>query len=413
MVFSWPAVSGLTCSALERLRMRASGRRNSTSPGSRCSRWGSSSSSGGGGSCGSGSASGSGCGSAGGSGRLGLGRRQRGDGGLEEVGIAQRAVEFSGPRPGADDDLLVLEVGRQQGLRRVGIALGLVARARRGAQRARGLDHLLAGGAQHPGDRRAGEQQQGGAEQEDGQDVGADVGEQARAGVGHDLAEVPAALGDRRAVARPEAQRAHREPQARGGEQAQRARAEGPHPGGQRGAHDEQGARGHERHRRGPRDAPDRPRQAVDDGLSGLASLPPRVEREGEEDADGHQAEADQVEVALLEDRQARRPRHRRAPGAGLLRAGLRGLAGRGHRGRPSVRRARLGSCGAAGRGVGRSTRPRVGADVQTALGPRPRGAREVRHACAAPDCVGCCAGRAGLARRTVLARADRLPVLP
>ena len=187
------------------------------------------------------------------------------------------------------------------------------------------------GRPQHAGDGRAGEQQQGGAEQEDGQDVGADLGEQARGGVGHDLAEVPAALGHRRRVARPQAERAHRQAQAGGGQQAQRARAEGPHARGQRGPQDEQDAGGHERHRRRPRDAADAPREPVDDRLARLAPLPAQVEREGEEDADGHQAEADEVQVALLEDGQARRPGHRRAVRTGL-RSALGGLAGRGHR---------------------------------------------------------------------------------
>ena len=262
-------------------------------------------------------------------GRFVIGHRGRGDGGLEEVGVTQGAVDLARARGGPDDDLFVVEVGRQQRLGVVGVVP--VARARRRAQRARRLDHLLARRAQHAGDGGAGQQQQRGAEQEDSDDVSADLREQARRGVGHDLAEVPAALGHRRRVARPEAEGAHRQTQAGRGQQAQRARAEGPHTRGQGGPQDEQDAGGHERHRRRPRHAADAPGEPVDDRLAGLAPLPAQVEREGEKDADRHQAEADEVQVALLEDRQARRPGHRRAVRTGL-RSALGGLAGRGHR---------------------------------------------------------------------------------
>jgi hypothetical protein len=91
---------------------------------------------------------------------------------------------------------------------------------------------------------------------------------------------------------------------------------------------------GHERDRRRPATRPTAHVRPVDDRLAGLAPVPAQVQREGEEHAGGHEAEADEVEVALLEDGQPRRPGQRRAVRAGLLAA----LRGRGHRLTPSVR---------------------------------------------------------------------------
>ena len=257
VVFSWPAVSGLTCSAVERLRMRASGRWNSTSPGSRCSSGGSSSAS--------------------------CGRR------LGRLGLAARARARSAPAPRPR----AAPAGRRRPRRGRGSAARRRARRVRVAGRMTTSSSSRSGGSSGwvaSGSRSGSRRGRGGgrsvravsttcspvarstpatvapvsssraAQNRKMARMCAPTSENRRVdGVGHDLAEVPAALGHRRAVARPEAQRAHREPQAGRGEQAQRARAEGPHARGQRGAQDEQGAGGHERHRRRPRDAADRP----------------------------------------------------------------------------------------------------------------------------------------------------------
>ena len=162
-VFSWPAVSGLTCSArraLEDARRRAGGTRRRRGRGARAARSSSSGSSalvrgGLGRRLGLGSGSGS-------APRLGLGHaRRRGDGGLEEVRVAQRAVELAGRVVGRMTTSSSSRSGGSSGWVGVGVVrLGSRRGPRRRAQRARRLDHLLAGGAQHARDRRAGQQQQ-------------------------------------------------------------------------------------------------------------------------------------------------------------------------------------------------------------------------------------------------------------
>ena len=71
-------------------------------------------------------------------------------------------------------------------------------------------------------------------------------------------------------------------------------------------------------------DGADQPPQAVDGPAAGLAAVPLEVDQEREEHRGGHQREADQVELALLELRHAG-PGHRRGTAGSWL-----GLAG-GH----------------------------------------------------------------------------------
>ncbi len=83
------------------------------------------------------------------------------------------------------------------------------------------------------------------------------------------------------------------------------------------------------------RDLPDEVGEAVGRGLPGGAAVPAEVDGKGEEDPDRDEAEADQVEVALLEQRHAHRvDRPRAGTRLGLrlaLGAGGCGLAGSGH----------------------------------------------------------------------------------
>ena len=108
----------------------------------------------------------------------------------------------------------------------------------------------------------------------------------------------------------PEAERAGREAERERGEQADRAGPERPHRGQHGPQHEDRAGR----HQRGGDDvvagAEQRP-QAVDGAVAGLAAVPVEVDDEGEEDGGGDEAEPDDVEVALLELRQAARQRAR------------------------------------------------------------------------------------------------------
>ena len=77
---------------------------------------------------------------------------------------------------------------------------------------------------------------------------------------------------------------------------------------GSTGRRTSQRARGEQRDGRDDVDAADQPAQAVDRALAHAPAVPAEPDDEGEEDGDGDQAEADQVEVALLEHGHARRP---------------------------------------------------------------------------------------------------------
>ena len=195
------------------------------------------------------------------------------------------------------------------------------------------------------------------SEQEERDRVGAERAEQRRGRVVEPLPRHAAARldplrvpRDRRA-ARAEAERARGEREREAGEEADRAGLERPHRGQDRAQHEDR-PRGHQRGGHQVVDGADQDAQAVDGGVAGLPAVPAEVDDEGEEDRGGDEAEADDVEVALLEHRQARAPRRTRAAGAGLgPRLGLgRGLglgtaAGGRHVGLDPLRRRTAGPC--------------------------------------------------------------------
>jgi hypothetical protein len=190
---------------------------------------------------------------------------------------------------------------------------------RRGAvpQQAAGARDRVARRLQDARDRRAGEQQDRCEEQEDRDDVGADVAQQRRGPPIEPLPHHPAARLDELGVPeadalaeRAEPERPRRERQRERREQAQPAGAERPDRGQDR-AQDEHGAGRHQRGRNEVVRRADEPAQALDEAGAAPAAVPAEVDQEREEHGQGHQAEADQVEMALLERRQRHgRPAH-------------------------------------------------------------------------------------------------------
>ena len=188
-----------------------------------------------------------------------------------------------------------------------------------GADLARGRGDRVAGGLDHAGDRGAGEQQHRGGEEEERDRVRAEVAERGRDApvepLPHDAAARldPLRLPRDRAAAGPDPERAGGEAEADRGEQADRAGLEGAHGGEHRPQHEDRAGR-HQRRRDDVVAGAEQHLQALDRAVAGLAAVPAEVDDEGEEDRGGHEAEPDDVEVALLELRQ---------PGRGATRAGL------------------------------------------------------------------------------------------
>ena len=117
---------------------------------------------------------------------------------------------------------------------------------------------------------------------------------------------------------RAEPERAGRQPEAERGEQADRAGAERPHGRQHRAQHEDRAGR-QQRDRHAVVDGAEQPAQRVDGvQLAGLPAVPAAVDEEREEDRERDSAEADQVELALLELGQARghAGARRGAPGA-------------------------------------------------------------------------------------------------
>jgi ABC-type lipoprotein export system ATPase subunit len=163
--------------------------------------------------------------------------------------------------------------------------------------------------------------------------VGADVREQPAAGFVQPLPEASPTRAQRLGRPRrgrgvgPEPERAGRERERRRREQAERACAERPHRR-QHGAQDDEGPGSHQRRRHRVGHATEGELEAVHDAVAGRARRAAAPQREGEEHPKRHEAKAEEVEVALLEDGQPRPPRRGGAAGADLLGLG----AGRGHR---------------------------------------------------------------------------------
>ncbi len=211
-----------------------------------------------------------------------------------------------------------------------------------GAQHARRVGNTRAGGLEHTRHRGAGDQQDPGQEQEEPEDVAADRADEARGDVEQQVAEVAATLAQEGLVPEPvadpggaEAERPGGEHQRQGEHEQDPAGAERPHAGQHRAQHDDR-AGGDEAHRRDVAQRADGQRERVEHAVAGAPAVPVQVQREDEEDAAGHERQPEEVQVALLEQRQPRRPRRRRAartrlaPCAGGSGAGLglgRGLA--------------------------------------------------------------------------------------
>jgi hypothetical protein len=157
--------------------------------------------------------------------------------------------------------------------------------------------------------------------------VRADGAEQRRGQLVQALPRDPAVVLDLGAAAEP--QRPGREAEAAGREQARRGRAERAH-GRQHRAHHEHGARREQRDRHEVVHGADEPAQPVDQPAAALAPVPAEVDEEREEYPERHEAEPDQVPVALLERRHADAPRRRRrgATGARLAACGRRHASG-------------------------------------------------------------------------------------
>ena len=141
-----------------------------------------------------------------------------------------------------------------------------------------------------------------------------------RAAAGLEQVGVPRA-GAHGAVA--EAERPGGEGERQREQQADARGAERAH-GGQHRSQDEHRARRDEADRDEVGDPAEPALQAVDEHAAGGAPVPGEVERERDEDAGREQAEADQVEMALLEHRQPPAP----AAGATGTGAWTGGLAG-------------------------------------------------------------------------------------
>ena len=127
---------------------------------------------------------------------------------------------------------------------------------------------------------------------------------------------------------RAEPERAGGERQRQRGDQADRARAERPHRRQHAGAGRRSAPAAHEADGRRVGEHAEQLAQPVDERLRRRARRPTHVEREREEDAGRDQAEADQVDVALLEDRQPLAPRPPRAARTGAWAARLDRVAG-------------------------------------------------------------------------------------
>ena len=229
-----------------------------------------------GGSRGSGGGSGSGSRlGLGGSGASASGARRRGDGGLEEVGVAQRAVELAGVRVAGR-----MTTSSSSG--RAAAAAASASGSRSGSWRGRGGGRSV---------RVVSTTCSPVARSTPATDAPVSS---SRAAQKRKMAMMCAPTSENRRVAAsamtwprcpprsatgapspgPKPSVPTASPRQRGA-RAGTARPRGTGARrGQRRAHDEQGAGGHERDRRRLGDAPDRPREAVDDRLAGLAAVP-------------------------------------------------------------------------------------------------------------------------------------------
>ena len=180
-----------------------------------------------------------------------------------------------------------------------------------------GGGHALVGRAHHPRHRRAGQEQHGGEQEEDEQDVGPHVREQVarhpEEGLAGDPAVMTQVLGVEEAVADgvpgAEPERAGGQAERERGDQAERAQS----PRVDRGEHRPQhhhGAGREQRHRREVARAAEEHEDAVGHRLAHLAPGPAEVEDAGEERRERHQREADQVHLALVECGQPEPGRH-------------------------------------------------------------------------------------------------------
>jgi hypothetical protein len=213
---------------------------------------------------------------------------------------------------GAHDRLRVARLRRldrhrvagQRALGDGGLPTHALGRRRRSV--ARGLDDAR--------DRRAGEQQHAGEQQEDEQDVRPGLGEQLRRGPEQRLADEAAVVAQvagveeavARRVTRSEAERAGRQAERERREQAQGAGLEGMHRRQHRPEDDcragaEEGDRGQVAR------AAEQEEDAVGHPLPHFAAGPAEVEHAGEEGREGDHSEPDQVPVALLEVRKPER----------------------------------------------------------------------------------------------------------
>src|SRR6476620_7407765 len=218
---------------------------------------------------------------------------------------------------------------------------------RGGPQRASGPDEAGAQRMHDAGDRGARQQQQRREEEEQRDHVGSQALDRGRGGRVQRLPHDPAARLDERAAplvrvgpAGPEPERSGRERKREGGEQAQRAGGERAAVRQERPQHDD-GPAGDQRGRHDVRDHADEVAEAVRERSTDLTPVPVPVEDECQEHPERDQREPDDVQLALLEHRQAQPQARAVAAGGAALRGlprrlpgGLRpGLLARGHRG--------------------------------------------------------------------------------
>jgi hypothetical protein len=172
-------------------------------------------------------------------------------------------------------------------------------------------------------DRGSGQQQEPGEEQEHEEDVGADLLEERAGHPVQPLAQHPAVVAEVPGiheaalagwVVGAEPERPRREPQHQRAHQAGRPGPERAHRRQHRLQHEER-PRAEQQHRCGVAHTAEQEDEPVGHGLTDLPAVPAQVEHEREEGRERHQAEADQVEMLLLDLRQAR-AEVRGAPGA-------------------------------------------------------------------------------------------------
>ncbi len=232
-----------------------------------------------------------------------------------------------------DRDLRIVVAGEVRGrpavadLRALGSAAHSARRAGQLAGRLLRPPTRLGAGADQADERASAEQQDPADDEQHGDDVRADtleeggrrpvegLAEDASMG-GHEVRFEVDASTHRRVGSQPRGSGREREEQS--GDEQQRAGVDRSRVGDER-AHDQCEADPGEEHRERVGDGADGPRQGHLDPRAGRTPVPARVEDEPEVEAEGEQAESDQVEMALLE----------LTPGGGLARRGLllRGLA--------------------------------------------------------------------------------------